>query len=52
MPQMSPLNWLSLMLFFIMILLWFNSFNYFIFKNINKNEFKIKSMKTQLNWKW
>nr|ATL15426.1 ATP synthase F0 subunit 8 [Callosobruchus analis] len=52
MPQMAPLNWLSLMIFFMLILLIFNLENYFsffypikYFKSNNKNIIKY-------NWKW
>nr|QUB07062.1 ATP synthase F0 subunit 8 [Lilioceris yunnana] len=52
MPQMAPLNWIMLMIYFIMILLMFNYMNYFIFlyipkiKNLQKMNFKL------INWKW
>nr|YP_010397619.1 ATP synthase F0 subunit 8 [Galerucella nipponensis]YP_010483415.1 ATP synthase F0 subunit 8 [Galerucella birmanica]UQJ77622.1 ATP synthase F0 subunit 8 [Galerucella nipponensis]UVV35475.1 ATP synthase F0 subunit 8 [Galerucella birmanica] len=51
MPQMMPLYWLSLMLFFIMIYFLFNNMNYFnFFYNIkNKKNLKIK---LNYNWKW
>nr|ARH53717.1 ATP synthase F0 subunit 8 [Anthobium melanocephalum] len=51
MPQMAPMNWLTLFIMFTMIFLLFNSLNYFSFKyntkdnNLNKKTFK-------LNWKW
>nr|APX40567.1 ATP synthase F0 subunit 8 [Galeruca interrupta] len=51
MPQMMPLYWLTLMLFFILIFFMFNNINYFNFF------YKIKTTKNQLtklnyNWKW
>nr|QRV62369.1 ATP synthase F0 subunit 8 [Boreonectes macedonicus] len=52
MPQMAPMNWLILYLFFSLIFILFNFLNYYMFlssshiNNINKF-----SMKT-LNWKW
>nr|AST14968.1 ATP synthase F0 subunit 8 [Galeruca sp. EMHAU-15083109] len=51
MPQMMPLNWVSLMLFFILIFILFNQTNYFNFL------YKTKTLKTSMkstsyNWKW
>nr|WIL10240.1 ATP synthase F0 subunit 8 [Drilaster sp. 2 XYG-2023a] len=51
MPQMSPLNWLNLMMMFVSTFMIFNSLNYFSFlykTSINniKQEKKIKK------WKW
>nr|QXG82675.1 ATP synthase F0 subunit 8 [Alleculinae sp. BMNH 1042437] len=51
MPQMAPLNWLTLMITFSMILIMFNVINYFSMK------YPIKSTKYNLkmtikNWKW
>nr|APX39355.1 ATP synthase F0 subunit 8 [Psylliodes thlaspis]APX39865.1 ATP synthase F0 subunit 8 [Psylliodes cupreus]WNU00262.1 ATP synthase subunit 8 [Psylliodes crambicola] len=51
MPQMMPLNWISLMLFFTLIFYFFNNLNFFSFLyNKKKTDFKLKSYK--LNWKW
>nr|QAY82045.1 ATP synthase F0 subunit 8 [Acrocrypta assamensis] len=51
MPQMMPLNWLLLMIFFILIFYLLNNLNYFnlIYSNYNTN-FNIK--KYTNNWKW
>nr|AXS65473.1 ATP synthase F0 subunit 8 [Nitidulidae sp. KM-2017] len=51
MPQMAPLNWLALFIYFIIIFILFNVMNYFSFL------YKIKSPKTTKNkimfsWKW
>nr|YP_010759119.1 ATP synthase F0 subunit 8 [Melanesthes exilidentata]WEX49709.1 ATP synthase F0 subunit 8 [Melanesthes exilidentata] len=52
MPQMAPLNWLSLMIMFIMILILFNILNYYSFSSIKKS-LKQKQFKTPMtNWKW
>nr|YP_010894992.1 ATP synthase F0 subunit 8 [Austalis copiosa]WJW73505.1 ATP synthase F0 subunit 8 [Austalis copiosa] len=53
MPQMAPMNWLSLFLLFSMIFLLFNMMNYFIYlptmpKSMTSNKIITKSM----NWKW
>nr|YP_009250301.1 ATP synthase F0 subunit 8 [Panchlora nivea]AMW91056.1 ATP synthase F0 subunit 8 [Panchlora nivea] len=51
MPQMMPLSWLTLFMFFVSMLLIFSFMNYFSFipmpESIKKS-LKIKS----LNWKW
>nr|YP_009499530.1 ATP synthase F0 subunit 8 [Aegosoma sinicum]YP_009723023.1 ATP synthase F0 subunit 8 [Megopis sinica]ASL05644.1 ATP synthase F0 subunit 8 [Aegosoma sinicum]QGP73214.1 ATP synthase F0 subunit 8 [Megopis sinica]QVM79156.1 ATP synthase F0 subunit 8 [Aegolipton marginale] len=51
MPQMAPLGWLTLMLFFTLIFLIFNSMNYFSFIYPIK-ETKTKKIKLTFNWKW
>nr|ASM41799.1 ATP synthase F0 subunit 8 [Stictoleptura succedanea] len=51
MPQMAPLNWLMLFIFFILIFFIFNSLNYFIFNYNIKNKIKMKKFLI-LNWKW
>nr|AYM85167.1 ATP synthase F0 subunit 8 [Galerucella sp. EMHAU-15070821] len=51
MPQMMPLNWLTLMIFFILILFTFNNLNYFVYlKNQTYCKFNLKKLK--FNWKW
>nr|YP_010034189.1 ATP synthase F0 subunit 8 [Arhopalus unicolor]YP_010363580.1 ATP synthase F0 subunit 8 [Cephalallus oberthueri]QOW83728.1 ATP synthase F0 subunit 8 [Arhopalus unicolor]UNZ12694.1 ATP synthase F0 subunit 8 [Cephalallus oberthueri] len=51
MPQMAPLNWLSLFFLFLLIFLMFNFLNYFIFKyNIKKTLSNKKLL--SYNWKW
>nr|AND96632.1 ATP synthase F0 subunit 8 [Drepanocerus kirbyi] len=51
MPQMAPINWLMLMIYFSIIFMMFNSMNYYSFNYTIKsiNTFK-KIMK--VNWKW
>nr|QEJ81594.1 ATP synthase F0 subunit 8 [Asymmetricata circumdata] len=51
MPQMSPLSWLNLFIYFILIFMIFNTMNYFSFLYKNK-KLNFKSQKKQLNWKW
>nr|YP_010282281.1 ATP synthase F0 subunit 8 [Layahima weiweii]UHM24944.1 ATP synthase F0 subunit 8 [Layahima weiweii] len=52
MPQMSPLSWWMLFIYFIILLLMFSIMNYYIFfYSIPKSsimKIEIKSM----NWKW
>nr|ALO76739.1 ATP synthase F0 subunit 8 [Strongylium suspicax] len=51
MPQMAPLNWLSLMIMFATIMVTFNVMNYFSFPyQIKQKTSLIK--KTKVNWKW
>nr|ALO76922.1 ATP synthase F0 subunit 8 [Habrocerus capillaricornis] len=51
MPQMAPLNWLILFLFFIMIYFMFNFMNYYSFMYMPKISSFIKKIKS-INWKW
>nr|YP_010586241.1 ATP synthase F0 subunit 8 [Himalopsyche malenanda]UZZ44003.1 ATP synthase F0 subunit 8 [Himalopsyche malenanda] len=52
MPQMMPMNWIMLFLFFISVFLTFNVMNFYLF-NYNYSDLKIKSLnKNPLNWKW
>nr|APX39800.1 ATP synthase F0 subunit 8 [Gonioctena aegrota] len=51
MPQMMPLNWLTLFFYFTLIFMMFNIMNYYMFlypiktSSTNKNYIKF-------NWKW
>nr|YP_009567874.1 ATP synthase F0 subunit 8 [Sitona obsoletus]QBF03823.1 ATP synthase F0 subunit 8 [Sitona obsoletus] len=51
MPQMAPLNWLTLYFIFILLFIMFMILNYFSFTYSPKN-FKKDKMKIILNWKW
>nr|QWB85719.1 ATP synthase F0 subunit 8 [Stenodryas sp. N127] len=51
MPQMAPMNWLTLFIYFTMMLLLFNTVNFYSFL------YKIKQLKKSkkqinFNWKW
>nr|YP_009327155.1 ATP synthase F0 subunit 8 [Orthetrum chrysis]ANX09979.1 ATP synthase F0 subunit 8 [Orthetrum chrysis] len=53
MPQMAPMSWLMLFMFFSIMLLMINMLNYYLFNpklNIKKmsKDFSLKSQ----NWKW
>nr|YP_010254853.1 ATP synthase F0 subunit 8 [Lissorhoptrus oryzophilus]QUA05792.1 ATP synthase F0 subunit 8 [Lissorhoptrus oryzophilus] len=50
MPQMAPMNWTFLMMFFISIFLIFNISNFFMIL-YNPKEKKSKK-KNYMNWKW
>nr|ARH54497.1 ATP synthase F0 subunit 8 [Micrambe villosus] len=51
MPQMAPLSWLLLFIFFSMIFMLYNLSNFFMFlysvKESNKSKINIKT-----NWQW
>nr|APX39582.1 ATP synthase F0 subunit 8 [Dibolia occultans] len=51
MPQMMPLNWLMLMLFFILTFYLFNNFNYFSF-NYTPKKNNLTKKNIYLIWKW
>nr|ALO71103.1 ATP synthase F0 subunit 8 [Pselaphinae sp. 9 EF-2015] len=51
MPQMAPLNWLSLFITFSIIFIIFNTINYFSFKYSFK-KFDSNKKINKINWKW
>nr|QEL51265.1 ATP synthase F0 subunit 8 [Philonthus decorus] len=51
MPQMAPMNWLTLFILFTIIFLMFNVMNYFSFKYPVK-KFTTKKKTNKINWKW
>nr|AML26015.1 ATP synthase F0 subunit 8 [Staphylinidae sp. BMNH 1274241] len=51
MPQMAPLNWLSLFFFITVIFLIFNALNYFSFL-YQPQSLSFKDKKTKISWKW
>nr|ARH55117.1 ATP synthase F0 subunit 8 [Orthocis pygmaeus] len=51
MPQMSPLNWLSLMIISTIMLYLFLTTNYFNLLYNSNNKKSIKE-KMKINWKW
>nr|YP_010166728.1 ATP synthase F0 subunit 8 [Oreodytes scitulus]QRV62832.1 ATP synthase F0 subunit 8 [Oreodytes scitulus] len=52
MPQMAPMNWLLLYIFFSVIFIMFNFMNYYSFLIYKKINFFKKSSKKNLYWKW
>nr|YP_003204942.1 ATP synthase F0 subunit 8 [Ditaxis biseriata]ACO92606.1 ATP synthase F0 subunit 8 [Ditaxis biseriata] len=52
MPQMSPLNWWFLFLYFLIIFVMFNIMNYYIITYNNPSSSKMSFIKKTLNWKW
>nr|YP_009073572.1 ATP synthase F0 subunit 8 [Aeolesthes oenochrous]BAP59122.1 ATP synthase F0 subunit 8 [Aeolesthes oenochrous] len=51
MPQMAPLNWLILFMFFTIIFILFNTVNYYSFMYNVKQKIPIKNT-VKFNWKW
>nr|ARH53886.1 ATP synthase F0 subunit 8 [Hygrotus nigrolineatus] len=54
MPQMMPLNWIFLYIFFSMMFILFNFMNYYCYliKNKINQHNSIKLIKIKYNWKW
>nr|QRW36413.1 ATP synthase F0 subunit 8 [Sanfilippodytes vilis] len=52
MPQMAPMNWLILYIFFSIIFIMFNFINYYMFISESKLNNINKIMLKSLNWKW
>nr|ADO60548.1 ATP synthase F0 subunit 8 [Cantharis pellucida] len=53
MPQMAPLSWLNLFIYFIIIFMIYNSLNYFYFNKPSiSQDSKNISNKNKTNWKW
>nr|QEJ81393.1 ATP synthase F0 subunit 8 [Pyrocoelia pygidialis] len=50
MPQMGPLNWLMLMIYFSMILIMYNTFIYSLF-NYSAQKSKMNKI-YKMTWKW
>nr|APX40580.1 ATP synthase F0 subunit 8 [Cryptocephalus rufipes] len=51
MPQMAPLNWLTLLIMFSAYLMIFSSMNYFFFNKTSPKIFT-KTHKISFNWSW
>nr|YP_009441659.1 ATP synthase F0 subunit 8 [Byturus ochraceus]AOY39178.1 ATP synthase F0 subunit 8 [Byturus ochraceus] len=51
MPQMAPMNWISLFISFLIIYMFINTLNYFSFKYSFKPSKTLKSL-ISINWKW
>nr|UFP05753.1 ATP synthase F0 subunit 8 [Hycleus scutellatus] len=51
MPQMAPLNWLSLLFFFITIFILLNSLNYYTFLYQEKPKTLNQKYSHKTNWK-
>nr|AXS66233.1 ATP synthase F0 subunit 8 [Cucujoidea sp. 2 KM-2017] len=51
MPQMAPLSWLILFVYFLMIFIIYNVMNYYMFYYSVKLNLMNKKMNS-INWKW
>nr|QRV62665.1 ATP synthase F0 subunit 8 [Zaitzevhydrus formaster ulanulana] len=52
MPQMAPMNWLMLYIFFSVIFIMFNFMNYYMFLIYKKMKISNKIFIKKINWKW
>nr|UBU96219.1 ATP synthase F0 subunit 8 [Epicauta hirticornis] len=52
MPQMAPLNWLSLLIFFITIFMLINSMNFYSFLYKYPESCELQKSLVKTNWKW
>nr|WRO45263.1 ATP synthase F0 subunit 8 [Odontomantis sp.] len=52
MPQMMPLNWLTLFMFFSILMILFNVMNYYMSNNKSYLISPIKNKIKTINWKW
>nr|AXS66516.1 ATP synthase F0 subunit 8 [Coleoptera sp. 28 KM-2017] len=51
MPQMAPMNWLMLFIYFLCIFLMVNTLNYFNFTYLVKKT-SLNKKKISYSWKW
>nr|YP_009526272.1 ATP synthase F0 subunit 8 [Neolucanus maximus]AXU40286.1 ATP synthase F0 subunit 8 [Neolucanus maximus] len=51
MPQMSPMNWTTLTIMFILVFIMFNTTNFFSMK-YNPSKLEIKKITKSSTWKW
>nr|YP_010183912.1 ATP synthase F0 subunit 8 [Lispe assimilis]QVG62676.1 ATP synthase F0 subunit 8 [Lispe assimilis] len=52
MPQMMPMNWIMLFIYFIMIFIMFNMMNFFFFMKKLTLPHKTDFIKHLFSWKW
>nr|AXI98808.1 ATP synthase F0 subunit 8 [Pseudoniphargus sp. 6-Morocco B] len=52
MPQMAPIMWLPLFLFFLPLIYLLTSYLFFLPPNNSTNQTTFYSTQSQLNWKW
>nr|YP_010166689.1 ATP synthase F0 subunit 8 [Nebrioporus vagrans]QRV62780.1 ATP synthase F0 subunit 8 [Nebrioporus vagrans] len=52
MPQMAPMNWIILYMFFSLMFIFFNFMNYYMFMINSKTEKMNKILDKNLSWKW
>nr|YP_010239115.1 ATP synthase F0 subunit 8 [Miltogramma oestracea]QTF74375.1 ATP synthase F0 subunit 8 [Miltogramma oestracea] len=53
MPQMAPINWLTLFIIFSITFMIFNMMNFYLFKPSMPKSYMINKINpNSLNWKW
>nr|AXI98795.1 ATP synthase F0 subunit 8 [Pseudoniphargus sp. 6-Morocco A] len=52
MPQMAPIMWLPLFLFFLLLIYLLTSYLFFISPINSTDQMTLYSTQSQLNWKW
>nr|AMW67855.1 ATP synthase F0 subunit 8 [Nevrorthus apatelios] len=52
MPQMAPISWLTLFMYFTILMLTFSMMNYYIFLYKSPLSKKMSFDINSLNWKW
>nr|UGN61657.1 ATP synthase F0 subunit 8 [Cryptocercus zagunaoensis]UGN61696.1 ATP synthase F0 subunit 8 [Cryptocercus zagunaoensis] len=52
MPQMMPMSWTTLFMFFSMTFMLFNFMNYFMYNPAKKKSMTKKIKIEEKNWKW
>nr|YP_010309772.1 ATP synthase F0 subunit 8 [Leptopalpus rostratus]UMR54889.1 ATP synthase F0 subunit 8 [Leptopalpus rostratus] len=52
MPQMAPLSWVTLMIYFIMLFYLINSLNFYTFIYLNKKSSIKAYTDIKMTWKW
>nr|YP_010563522.1 ATP synthase F0 subunit 8 [Epicauta emmerichi]UBU96206.1 ATP synthase F0 subunit 8 [Epicauta emmerichi] len=52
MPQMAPLNWLTLLIFFMAIYILVNSMNFYSFSYSLPMQSSLMKSTIKMNWKW
>nr|YP_010946287.1 ATP synthase F0 subunit 8 [Allacta robusta]WGO57005.1 ATP synthase F0 subunit 8 [Allacta robusta] len=52
MPQMMPLSWLNMFMFFITMYMLFNTMNYFTMNKMKFKFYKMNLTSKVTSWKW
>nr|UKE80203.1 ATP synthase F0 subunit 8 [Zonitis atripennis] len=52
MPQMAPLNWLTLLIYFMLLFSLINSLNFYSFLYVKKPLITKDHLKIKATWKW
>nr|YP_009117991.1 ATP synthase F0 subunit 8 [Brachythemis contaminata]AJE75779.1 ATP synthase F0 subunit 8 [Brachythemis contaminata] len=52
MPQMAPMSWIMLFIFFSLMLITFNVMNYYLYTPHIKNMYDVSKTKKKMSWMW